>query len=402
MSKFDWPLNDSHFTMWDRMRIAKFFLNPKNRWTQGDLVKEYERKWRDFVGSKYAVMTSSGSTANTLMAMRVKDSLGRKFRTKNRVILPAVTWQTSVAPWIREGFRPVFFDIQEDNLCIKTGAVRRYLKEHSDRVACVFPTSLLGMKPGIVNLNRLNVEYPDVKIMMDNCENTFGYYETLGEDGFSERQNISNLFTSSTSMYFGHQATTGGEGGMIFTNDEEEYEYFLMARNHGMVRGLSGYSNTEKYRNENVDERFDFYMLGNNYRSTDVSAFIGLLDFEKMQEHIQKREALTELIITNLSKTFFKPWYDSVLFAFPIIPQFDSEDKNIGARLSIENYCKDAGIEYRPIISGNLLNHTAYKNYRQGPFPVADYVHKYGLYVGIYPDLDESKLHDLILFLNFL
>jgi len=411
MSNFDWPLNDSHFTMWDRIRIAKFFLNPKNRWSQGELVKKYEQKWAAFVGSKYAVMTSSGSTANTLMAMYVKDSLGGEFKKRNRVILPVVTWQTSVSPWIREGCRPVFVDINKDRLCMDVfkahEKIKTKIEDNSDRVACVFPTSLLGMNPDVSYLKQLQEEFPEIKFMMDNCESSFGTYVAEDNRGLSMDVNISNLFTSSTSMYFGHQTTTGSEGGMIFTNSQEEYEYFLMARNHGMVRGLEGYENTnpEKFYNKRVDPRFDFNLFGNNYRSSDIAAFIGLLDFEKIEKHKSKRRDLTEYFISVIGSNFFCPSPYDTLFALPIIPL---KRKNSPLRYQeitlskTKAYCKLHSIEYRPIISGSLLKHTSYKNYRKGNYPNANEIHKYGLYVGLYPNLSKQKIKNLVTFLNYL
>lgn len=397
MNNFKWPLNDSHFTMWDRLRIAKFFLTPKNRWTQGELVRKYEQEWKSFVGSQYAVMTSSGSTANTLMAMYVKDSLGRNFRTRNRVILPAITWQTSVSPWIREGFRPIFVDIDETSLCADTALIYDRIQEDPDRVACVFPTSLLGMSPIIKYLTYIEEDYPEIRLMFDNCENSFGSYNG---------KNLSSLYTSSTSMYFGHQATTGGEGGMIFTNNYKEFEYFLMARNHGMVRGLDNYASLEakqKYRNPDVDERFDFNLLGNNYRSTDISAFIGLLDFEKIEKHAEKRKQLSSLFRVSLSPDFFETQAGSILFALPLIPRRTLSLQNqVKIKNRLIEYFKKHSIEYRPIISGNLLRHTAYKNYNknQSHFPIAEHVHDFGLYVGLYPNLNEEKILDLVNFAN--
>ena len=113
--------------------------------------------------------------------------------------------------------------------------------------------------------------------MMDNCENTFGSFEN---------QNISSFFTSTTSTYFGHQIQSV-EGGFIFTNSKEEYEYFLMLRNHGMTRSLS---EPQKYNNPDVDSRFDFYCLGNNFRNSDIHAFIGLLDLKRIHKLKKKRE----------------------------------------------------------------------------------------------------------------
>ena len=74
MNKFVWPLNDSSFTFLDRLKICSFILNKKNNWTQGKYVKKIEEAFKNFVGSKYAIFVSSGSTADTLLAMSLKDN----------------------------------------------------------------------------------------------------------------------------------------------------------------------------------------------------------------------------------------------------------------------------------------------------------------------------------------
>ena len=51
----NWPLNVNNFSFLDRVKICKFILNPSNRWTQGDRVKEFESKMADYVGCKYSV-----------------------------------------------------------------------------------------------------------------------------------------------------------------------------------------------------------------------------------------------------------------------------------------------------------------------------------------------------------
>ena len=82
-----WPLNDSNFTFLDRLKIAAFFLNKKNFWTMTNEVEKFEEQMRDYVGSKQAVFVSSGSTANTILAMYLKDKVYSK--TKNTIVFPS-------------------------------------------------------------------------------------------------------------------------------------------------------------------------------------------------------------------------------------------------------------------------------------------------------------------------
>ena len=205
--KYPWPLSVDPFTVWDRLRLALFTLNPKNRLTQSDQVQKYEKRMADFIGCRFAVYASSGSTANTLLAMYVKDT------TKKRVVaLPAVTWQTSCSPWIREGFTPRFFDVHVNSLSLNLDKLDEWLAHHHSEVACVFVTSLLGFSPDIESLQWLARRH-NVTVFLDNCEAAL--------TSFGGR-NISSYFTSTISTYFAHHIQSV-EGGFVLTDYERLY-----------------------------------------------------------------------------------------------------------------------------------------------------------------------------------
>lgn len=382
MSKFNWPLNDSSFTLLDRIKICKFILNKKNNWTQGKYVKEIEDNFKNYVGSKYAVFVSSGSTANTLLAMYLKDHVYSE--VKKEIIFPSTTWTTSISPFIREGFTPKFIDISLDDFCLDLNTTEEYLKINKDKVAAILCVSLIGQVPDIEKLQYLEKTY-NVKILLDNCENTLGLYNN---------KNISSYFTSTTSTYFGHQLQSV-EGGFIFTDSIKEYEYFLMNRNHGMVRGLILYNlSPENYLNSNVERMFDFYSLGNNFRNSDINAFIGLLDFNRIDSYINKRIEIFNKLKNKFGNKIILPKIfpnrTSVPFCFPVI----SKDNNFINK--VKNFCLKNKIETRPIISGNLLKQTCYKNYDNYlNFKNSEFLHTNGLYIGIYPSLTEKQINIL-------
>lgn len=383
MKNYKWPLNVNNFNFLDKLKICKFIIDPRNRWTQDRQVKLFESKFANFVGSKYAILVSSGSTANTLIAMYLKDHVS----DKNIIVFPSTTWVTSISPFIREGFDPKFIDVSLDDLAMDLDKLEDYLAHNSQKVACIFLTSLLGFTPDIERLIDISEKYK-VRIMMDNCENTFGSFKN---------KNISKFFTSTTSTYFGHQLQSI-EGGFIFTDNEEEYNYFLMARNHGMVRSLP--KNKEKYLNPLVDERFDFNILGNNFRNTDLNAFIGQIDFEKRYHYIQQRKRLYEVFKENLNESKFLipkefKGRNHIPFSLPIICK-ENYKKDI-----ILKFCESNGIETRPIISGNLLRQTCFKHYDDfNNYPVSEYLTLNGLYVGLYSKLKDKQIKNLTSELN--
>jgi len=378
-----WKLNDSNFSFIDRLKIAKFIVNPNNFWTMNKQVSLFETKMAQYIGGKYAVFVSSGSTANTILAMYLKDKFYSE--QKKKIIFPSTTWTTSIAPFIREGFEPLFIDVSLKDFAMDLDLLDITLEKERNSVACVFITSLIGFVPDMHKLMKISQKH-GVRIMMDNCENTFGKFDN---------KNVSSFFTSTTSTYFGHQLQSV-EGGFLFTNSFEEYEYFLMARNHGMTRSVK---NPEKYINKDVDSRFDFYFLGNNFRNTDINAFIGLLDFERIQILTSKRISLYNIYKQSLKNSSYLPAitnrYGHVPFCFPIFCK-DSEKKNQAI-----NFCNNNQIESRPIISGNLLKQTCYKKYgNYQDFKNSDYLHNNGFYVGLHSKVTEQNIIKLTTYLN--
>jgi CDP-6-deoxy-D-xylo-4-hexulose-3-dehydrase len=199
-----WPLSVNNFTILDRLKICKFILSDSNKWTQDRQVASFESEMAKFIGSRYAVFVSSGSTANTILACYLKDS-SAKLKSR-KIIFPSTTWTTSISPFVREGFEPVFVDINLRDFSMDLDAVENIVAKDKS-VEAIFITSLLGFVPDLARLQDISKKY-NVRVLMDNCENTFGSFEG---------KNISSFFTSTTSTYFGHQLQSV-EGGFIFTS----------------------------------------------------------------------------------------------------------------------------------------------------------------------------------------
>lgn len=411
-----WPLNVSNFTWVDRLKICKFFLTPSNFWTMNKYVQEYEKQMASFMGFKFAVYVSSGSTANTILAMYLKDKLveSGEFKKRNIIVLPSTTWQTSCSPWIREGFKPYFIDISLDNFGMDLQKLENFLNKNHSKVSCVFPTSLLGFNLDYSKLKKLKSLFTEISFYVDQCENNFGEFSNIGAP--------LSTFTSTTSTYMGHELQSV-EGGFIFTNSQTEYEQFLMYRNHGMVRSLSnttfelqpqtyneliGASRSDTFHNDKVDCRFDFYSFGNNFRNSDLHAFIGLLDFERAFKYVRARRNLYKIFWKNLNqKRYILPYIkynditsqsNDVPFCLPIICNGDGSQDRLR---QIKSYCIDNSIETRPIISGFLGYQTAYKGLMdEKDYPNSVYLHNNGIYIGLHPKVTKKQILKLVDFLN--
>jgi CDP-6-deoxy-D-xylo-4-hexulose-3-dehydrase len=389
-----WPLATNSFNLWDRLKIAWFFLKKKNRWTQDKYVRQYEEAARKYVGCKHAVFVSSGSTANQLIAQYVKDKLieSGQWEKRKKVIVSSVTWQTNVSVWVREGFEPVFLDVSLKDFCLDLTALEKYLQNNHESVAAVFPTAVLGYTPDITRLRQLESKYPAVKFALDACENFMGEYGHI---------NLCAPFTSSTSCFIAHQINTGTEGGFIFTNSDEEYKYYLLSRAHGLKRNLAPYldklpkNSFSDNTNLLVDPQFDFQTLSSNYRSSDVAAFCGLLDFKRVGEYKQKRHDLYNLFYELIDhKKYYLPKQNrngntDVAFCLPIIAQ----SINPTQIQKVKHLLDYEGIERRSFISGNMLRQKPYQKYgNYKEFRNAEYLNQFAIYIGLPMNLEKAQV----------
>ncbi len=427
--RYDWPLAENTFTLWDRLKISAFFLNKNNRWTQDKYVRQYEREIAEYVGAQYAVFVSSGSAANQLIAQRLKDELVAKgvWETRNEVILAAVSWQTNASVWIREGFKPVFIDIQLKDFAIDEEKLAEYVRGNHEKIAAVFPTSVLGYVPNIEFYNQLSWSYPDIYVAFDNCENFFG--EALSvkfPDETKKRQkNVNSWFTCSTSGYLAHQINSGGESGIIFTNSYSEYKEFLLARAHGLSRNLKPYANRygtigsismdfdpfnsyypweiEPLFNPLVDQQFNFALLSSNYRNTDIAAYCSLLDLKRANKNRLHRHNIYVEFCNNLDPIRYylpedRKYALDIAFCLPIIVKGENKEKRIEL---VKKYLDENKIERRSFISGNMLRQTPYKKYgNYKDYPNAEYINDFALYIGLNKSTTDKDIQKLCADLN--
>jgi CDP-6-deoxy-D-xylo-4-hexulose-3-dehydrase len=350
--------------------MAKFVLFT-SRLTNGPKVKEFENQWSNWLGCKYSLYVSSGSTANSLLISSVKDLYGLK--DGDKVIVPACTWVTNIAPVIQSGLTPIFCDVNLNNFSFDEDNLEYIAREHPD-VKVIFITHLLGIS---ANVERYKELFPNALILEDICES----------HGVENNQGIrrgKNSLGSTFSFYFGHHMTTI-EGGMVCTNNKDLYELMGMKRSHGMAREASP-DRFKQYTEDNPDisKQFLFMTDGYNFRNHEICAVLGLSQLERLDKMIEIRRRNYKdffLSISKKSDKFYIPEYHSgnSSFCFPIICK---DPKNVN---KLKEIFDSKGIEHRPIVSGNLLRHPAFKKYNvftEKENLNVEILHTSGVYVG--------------------
>ena len=196
-----WPLMEETITLKDRLKMASFVLT-SSRLTNGPKVREFEEKWSQWLGVKHSLYVSSGSTANTLLVASMKEHFGLK--DGDKVLVPACTWVTNIAPVIQAGLEPIFCDINLQNYSFDPDELKYVAQQHPD-IKAVFITHLIGLSSDVEKVREI---FPDALILEDVCE-SHGVEGPKGKRGKS-KDSVGSTF----SFYYGHHITTV-EGGMV-------------------------------------------------------------------------------------------------------------------------------------------------------------------------------------------
>jgi CDP-6-deoxy-D-xylo-4-hexulose-3-dehydrase len=352
------------------LKLIHFILT-SNRFTNGPKVVEFEKKWSAWLGVKHSLFVSSGSTANFLLIAAIKELYNLK--NGDKVLLPACTWVTSVAPIIQLGLTPIFCDISLSNYCIDEKDLESIKEKHPD-IKLVFTTHLLGFHSNIDQIQKI---FPDAIVAEDCCES----HGVLNQDN----QRTSKSSQAMTfSFYYGHHMTTI-EGGMISTNNSELYELMRMKRSHGFAREASKEKfNYYKDKYDSILPSFLFVTDGYNFRNTELSAVLGISQLKRLDSFIQKRKINYKKYLNLISKypdKFHIPEdYPGISsFSLPFIC------KNLETFEVLKKQFDLHKIEYRPIVGGNLLNQPFLKDYSFGYEKTnynVDLLQEFGLYVG--------------------
>lgn len=358
----------NNITIGDRLKLAKFCLF-SDKFTNGKKVKEFESKWSKWLGSKYSLYVSSGSTANYLLLSAVKELYDLK--DGDKVLVPSCTWVTNIGPVIQLGFTPIFCDINLDNFSFCEKDLEYIAQQHPD-IKLIFVTHLIGFS---ANNERYRNLFPNALILDDICES----HGCSAPDGTYRG---SNSLGATFSFYFGHHITTI-EGGMISTNNYELYDLMRMKRSHGLARESERFDEYSK-KYSHVPKQFIFVTDGYNFRNTDLAAVLGISQLKRLKKFIEIRnnnycEFLR--LIKNYNDYFYIPRYYPTCsnFCFPLI----CKTKELSDKLRL--IFDKEGIEHRPIISGNLLRQPFLKDYcitTNKEILNVDIVHDNGIYLG--------------------
>lgn len=385
--KYKYPLLTNAFSNSDIIAAKKVLISKQI--TMSKVTKNFENKFSKYFGSKFALMVNSGSSAN-LLAISLICNPQKKNRLfpGDEVIIPVVCWSTSLWPIVQFGLKPVFVDIDPNNLNIDIEKLKKAITKKTKAIFCVHVLGVSADMFKIIEIAKNN----NLLIIEDTCESFGSKYNNKLLGSFGD--------VSTFSFYYSHQITSG-EGGMILCKNLEDYEILYALRAHGWSRNPITQKKIQK-KYPHLDPRFIFINSGYNVRPTDIQAALAYSQFKRKDLFKNNRDFNRNKIINEVYKSkkysqqisFYKKdkFINPSWFGLPIL--INPKYKKI--KFKYLNFLHKKGIETRPIISGNFINQPAIELYdlnkKKEKFPHAQLIEDLGFFIGLHTKRIEPSL----------
>lgn len=319
--------------------------------TMGKKVRAFENQYAQYTGTKYGVMSNSGSSANLLaVAALANPFTPNHLKAGDEVIVPALSWSTTIWPLIQHNLIPVIVDCDINDFNLDLNKLEAAIGPKTRAIKLVH---VYGNPCNMDAIMSLAKKY-NLFIIEDCCEAMGAFYDGKSVGSFGDVGNFS--------FFFSHHISTM-EGGISVTNNFDLTETMRILRAHGWSREADEH---QKYVNmyPDIDPRFIFINTGYNLRPTEVNAAQGQLQLPKLDGFIDKRRETADFYRQYLSKyeEFFHFQHETpkgkhVWFGFAII----LKDNAPFSVKDITAYMQKNHIETRPVIAGNMARHPAFK-----------------------------------------
>lgn len=354
--------------------------------SQGPNVKTFEEMFATMVGCSSGIGVNSGSSANLLALLALKEVRG--LRDGDEVIVPAATFATVAMPVLQAGLVPVYVDVRRDTLNIDPEQVEA---ARSPRSRVVMPVHTLGYPAEMPAILEIASRHR-LAVLEDCCEAHGTRLQGRHVGSFGD--------VGTFSFFVAHNMTTG-EGGMIVTRDAQLEAVCRSMREFGRCdqRDVA----TQRFYSDSVlkdfDRRYVFERLGYNMRMTDVAAAFGIEQLLKLDAMNQQRRANAAQLKTQLMAHAGdylllpeeQPGYVHSYYAFPMA----LADHVPLSRRQVVERLEARGIETRPLFAGCLPDQPAFRRLPGrvvGSLPQARWLRDRLVFVGIHPSLDAGRI----------
>jgi CDP-6-deoxy-D-xylo-4-hexulose-3-dehydrase len=361
-------------------------------WQAGEEARLLEEESAKFLGVKYGILTTSGSSAGLLALASLELPKG------SEVIIPAVTFPTIFNIILQCGLVPVVVDSKVGTYNLDVDDVKRAITKKTKAIIAVHACGNPVDMPRLMKVAKKHKIY----VIEDNCD---GWGSSING------QKVGSFGDISITSFHAAHIVSMGVGGGIFTNNER------IAKNVRMYRDWGRQANTtkpNKYKSlpKDYNPRFIYEKIGYNFQILELQAAMGRVQLRKADEIRRKRKANFDYLVKNLRQRptiygipVFGAWHvtmpvvvkgaDVCWFALPITYS--------GDRGPLVAHLEKHGIETRSMFAGNITKHPAYKNskYRiSGDLKDANYILEHSFWVSVHPRLTQKDLDYMVKVFN--
>jgi len=375
--------------------------------TYGRFSKQLEHGLAEFLGIKHAYLVNSGSSANLLaVAALTSERLGeRRLLRGDEVITVAAGFPTTIAPIIQFGAVPVFVDITLGTYNVDVSQLDAAL---SQKTKAVMLAHTLG-NPFDVDAVQAFCQRNGLWLIEDNCDALGGEYHGRRTGTFGH--------VGTSSFYPPHHMTMG-EGGAVYTDDDELAAILLSMRDWGRdCYCPSGKDNScgKRFSQQfgtlphGYDHKYVYSEFGYNFKVTDMQAAIGVAQLEKLPGFTDARRRnyrrLRDLL-APIEDMFIMPeatagsnpsWFG---FLMTVREGATFPDGSPVTRDALVAALEGARVQTRMLFAGNMVRQPAFdgmrargEGYRMiGDLPNTDRIMNDAFWIGLYPGMTEEML----------
>ncbi|MBI2580523.1 DegT/DnrJ/EryC1/StrS family aminotransferase [Candidatus Woesearchaeota archaeon] len=375
-----------------------YSLVDSGMFSEGRYIREFERKWASYVGTKGCVTFNSGTSAMMagFVALQHSPKYKDRVRKGSKAITTPLTYIATVNSVVTSGLEPVFVDVKDD-FNIDEEKIAELLESSSDvgQYSIILPVHLLGYACEMDRINSLAKKYGLI-VFEDAAEAHGSTYKG---------KRVGSLSTLSDFSFYMAHAVCAGELGTLHMNDPELKSLAESLKGNGRMccctvderaKGLCPHAVEES---SGIDPRYFSNVIGFNFKATEFQALLGLTQISKIGEIIRQRQENVRYLNDGLAKysdALKLPEFSETVsyLSYPVV----IEDASI-SRKRFRDALAESGIESRPLFGCIPTQQPAYaflKSGYQGKVPKADYFGSRGFYIGCHQFMPQEQLDYVI------
>lgn len=367
------------------------------RISEGRKVREFEIQFAKFVGTKFCVALSSGTSA--LIAGLLALIHTNKIKRGSKIITTPLTYIATSNAIVQSGFEPVYVDIDRKTFSITAENIENHLKKVKDTkdYSLILPVHLMGYSCQMDEINNIAKKY-----------NLFTFEDSAQAHGtiYKGRRTGSLSLLSAFSFYIAHNIQAG-ELGAVTTDSEEIAKLIRKIKANGRLcdcfvcqRAQGKCPRLKMDTEEDNDPRFTHDFIGLNLKTMEFQAALALPQLAKVDDIIKKRQENVKYLNQHLekySRILELPVYSQEVsyLAYPLV----IKNRKVISRKKLRFELESNGVETRPIFGCIPTQQPAYnylKKIYKDKLPNAEFIGENGFYIGCHQYLEKDDLEYVV------